>query len=81
MLCLHKRAFPPWMSVTSLLHAFAGDKVNTIACLHRCFNGLQLTDAHLVAYNPLRKSAFAQLMKALVEQTIALRISAPILPK
>lgn len=76
--CLRLRAITPWMLVTSLLRAFGGGKVGAIACLHQHFNGLQLAHAHQVSYKPfhnqLRKPAFAQFMKALVERAIALRI-------
>ncbi|MGL6049251.1 MAG: IS4 family transposase [Aeromonas salmonicida] len=76
--CLRLRAITPSILVTSLLRAFGGGKVDAIACLHQHFNGLQLADAHQVSYKPfhnqLRKPAFAQFMKALVERAIALRI-------
>ncbi|MBL0616838.1 MULTISPECIES: IS4 family transposase [Aeromonas] len=76
--CLRLRTITPWMLVTSLLRAFGGDTVAAIASLHLHFNGLQLIGAHQVSYKPfhnqLRKPAFAQFMKALVERAIALRI-------
>jgi len=52
----------PGMLVIALLRAFGGDKVDTIAGLHRYFNGLLFFDVRQVAYKPfhnqLPKPAF-----------------------
>ncbi|GGB78090.1 IS4 family transposase [Shewanella inventionis] len=69
------RAVLPELLVPSLLSALSKGNCHAIADLHRQFNGMCLTENDNVAYKPfhnqLRKAAFADFMKQLVQLAIA----------
>lgn len=74
--CKRFRDVRPLELVSSLVSALGDSKINSIADLHRAFNGIHMDTSCGVAYKPfhnrLRKESFADFMQAVVSRAMVL---------